>query len=141
MNIILLYHFEEKVMKARDHGTISHRRDETKKRRVVCGAILNAKVSDLYGSFAACVFPFFSPLVFFRVTFAGRKKSAVRARKGPAIEQVHRSAVLPSEKKRRDRRTITGCTACVWNGSIYLAKLRAACSVSVSINAITRSLV
>lgn len=57
--------------------------------------MLGAKVSDLYGSLAGN---------FFRVTFAGREKSAVRAK---GFWNEPKGEVFPA--RRAAIRTITGC--------------------------------
>lgn len=81
--------------------------------------MLGAKVSDLYGSLAGN---------FFRVTFAGREKSAVRA-KGPWNEPKGEARYFQQEEPRLER---LRAAACVWNGSIDLAKLCATCARSRS---------
>jgi len=75
---------------------------------------------------------------FFRVTFAGREKSAVRT-KGLWNEPKGEVRYFPA--RRIAIRTITGCGVRVERFHISSQALRNVRSVSVSINAIIRSLV
>jgi len=65
---------------------------------------------------------------FFRVTFTGREKSAVRT-KGSGTSLKARWDIFQQEESRLER---LQAAACVWNGSIYLAKLCATCARSRS---------